>query len=59
MFLYFDCLMLLTREISWCTIAFSLSWDASARHMLLSKMELVQIASVEDVLLLGCFGACI
>lgn len=58
-FLYFDCLMLLTREISWCTIAFSLCWDASARHMLLSKMQLVQTASVEGVLLLGCFEACI
>lgn len=41
---YFDYLTLLTMEISWCTIAFSLCWAASARHMLLTKMQHVRIA---------------
>lgn len=44
MFLYFDYLTSLTREVSWCTIAFSLCWSASERRMLLSKMLHVQTA---------------
>lgn len=50
---FFDDLPLLTMEISWCTMAFSLCWAASARHMLLSEMQHVQMAVLRTCVV-GC-----
>lgn len=58
-FLYFDCLTLLTMEISWCTIAFFSMLGCLSKAQASKQNAAHTDGSVEDVTLRSCIVGCI